>query len=472
MPFFGFNQHNLLRSPSLRQQFGLAQLPANLSLEQAIVEQQGDFSTDYDWVNFETVISTANDEVAIAQGELIDQWQENGRNFYHYKTSGNTEGDKIRNALAYLSGRYQVANRTVDGVNLAVYYHNNHQQNVEHMLAAMTATMQYANQCFGRYPAKDLRLVEVPRILRMTGYALPQVLLIGEHGGFRDDLSEQPNEHANFDQVYRRTAHEVAHQWWGHGLNGADQEGGSVLVETLAKYTELMLLEHKYGKEYVRRLLKHEHQRYFTSRARSTENEVPLYRADANYLIYSKGAIAMYALKEAMGEQVINSALRQLIDKYSYPKPPATTLDLIAALQAFAQPEQLQLIEQWFKEIVIDDLSITSASYQQLSDTLYQVDVCLKGQQQSLGGLAKSSLITDKKSVWLGILTAHPDELITRGSDVSVLKLEQVDIDSQNQCLSWTVIEKPSYVAIDPFYQLLDPERDNNVVVPIKSLLN
>jgi len=475
MPLFGFNRHNLLRSPSLRKQVGLAELPSELSLEQAIAKQQGDFSKEYDWVNFETVISTTSDEVAVAQGELIAQWQKNDRNFYHYKTNGTTkvsnDGDKIRNALAYLSGRYQVASNIVDGVNLAVYYHKNHSQNVEHTLAAMSDTMQYANQHFGRYPAKDLRLLEVPRILGLTGYALPQVMLISEHGGFRDELAAQPTADASFDQVYRRTAHEVAHQWWGHGLNGADQEGGSVLVETLAKYTELMLLEQKYGKEYVRRVLQHEHQRYFNGRARSTDNELPLYRADANHLIYSKGAITMYALKEALGEQVINKALRLLIENHSYPKPPATTLDLISALQAFAQTQHLPLVNRWFKQVVLDDLSIVSASYLPLSDNLYQVDVCLKSKAKSLDALGNASLITGNASIWFGVLTDHPDELITKGNDRAVLKLEQVNIGIENHCLRWTVNEQPSYVAIDPFYQVLDPERDNNVVVLMNHLL-
>jgi len=475
MPFFGFNKHNQLRSPSLRKQFALAELPVGKSLEQAISEQQGGFSIDYDWTNFETVISTSADEVAISHGELVAQWQENGRNFYHYKTNG-----KIRNALAYLSGRYLVTNRVVDGVNLEVYYHKNHQQNVEHTLDAMSATMEYANQNFSRYSAKDLRLLEAPRVLGLTGYALPQVMLISEHGGFRDDLTNNSNPHLNtnsnqrssFDQVYRRTAHEVAHQWWGHGLNGADQEGGSILVETLAKYTELVLLEQKYGREYVRKLLKHEHQRYFFGRARSSENELPLYRAAANHLIYSKGAIAMYALKEALGEESINKALRLLINKHSYPKPPATTLDLIAALKMFSPHAQETLVDLWFKNIEIDDLSIASASYQKLGDASYQVDVCLKIEQINESKLDVPKPTANKTPVWLGVLTSHPDELVTKDSDNEVIKLEQVNITNQEECLSWTVEEQPSHVAIDPFYNRLDQNRDNNVMVPVNALLN
>jgi len=486
MPFFGFNRNYTLQAPSRRKQLGLAEIPTQLTLEQAIAKHQGDFSKEYDWVNFETIISTSGDEVAISHGELVAQWQENGRNFYHYKTKGNaeenTDGDKIRNVIGYLSGRYQVASKFVDGVNLEVYYHKNHPENVEHTLGAMSDTMQYANEHFGRYPAKDLRLLEVPRILGLTGYALPQVMLISEHGGFRDQLGDeyndgmntQPNEYSSFDQVYRRTAHEVAHQWWGHGLNGADQEGGSILVETLAKYTELMLLEQKYGKEYVRRLLKHEHQRYFDGRARSTENERPLYRADANHLIYSKGAIAMYALKETLGEQVINSALRQLVDNYSYPKPPATTLDLISVLKAFAQAQHAPLVDRWFKQVVINDLSIVSASYQQLINGWYQVDVCLKSTAKNLSVLAEPLVKREKNSHWLGMLSTHPDKLITKGSDSSVIKLEKVSIDNnsgiENYCLSWNIKEQPNYVTIDPFYQVLDPDRNNNVVVPINSI--
>ena len=38
-----------------------------------------------DWVDLETVISTSPDQIAIAPGSLVREWQENGRRYFDYK---------------------------------------------------------------------------------------------------------------------------------------------------------------------------------------------------------------------------------------------------------------------------------------------------------------------------------------------------------------------------------------------------
>jgi ABC-type transport system involved in multi-copper enzyme maturation permease subunit len=472
MPFFGFNPHNQIKSASLREQEDLYILPKALTLEQAIFENSGDFSKDYDWASVKTVISTTNDQIAIAQGELLNQWQKNGRNYYQYSTVGNANNGKIRNLLAYVSGNYAVSSVEIDGIDLSVYYYPSHNQNVQHIKEAMRATVQYANRYFGHYPANSMNLMEVPNVLGITGYALPQMILLGEQAGFRDDLSKLQGGEKEFDQLFRRTAHEVAHQWWGHALNGAAQEGESVLAETLAKYTEMVLLERKYGSEYVRQLMRYEHQRYFTGRARSVDVEAPLYKADANHLIYSKGAIAMYALKDALGEQKINLALKSMIDNFTYPAVPATTLDLISALKDVSEGKQALLVDYWFKGIKIEDFSITSAEYLHLGDDLYQVDVCLRHSTLTSTGLDVGLKMNINLPVNVAILKEHPDSLITHNNKDSIQKLEHVTINEQSPCISWQVKGKPEYVAVDPLYHRLDSNRDNNSILLIENTDN
>jgi ABC-2 type transport system permease protein len=44
----------------------------------------------------------------------------------------------------------------------------------------------------------------------------------------------------DIDPVYYVTAHEVAHQWWGHQLNAANVQGSAILSETLSQYSALI----------------------------------------------------------------------------------------------------------------------------------------------------------------------------------------------------------------------------------------
>ena len=53
--------------------------------------------------------------------------------------------------------------------------------------------------------------------------------------------------------IGRFLAHETAHQWWGHAVVPANAEGATMLVESLTKYSELLVMERRYGRPTVRR---------------------------------------------------------------------------------------------------------------------------------------------------------------------------------------------------------------------------
>lgn len=54
------------------------------------------------------------------------------------------------------------------------------------------------------------------------------------------------------------TAHEVAHQWWGHQVGAANVQGSAIISESLSQYSALMIMEKKYGPEKIRKFLKYE----------------------------------------------------------------------------------------------------------------------------------------------------------------------------------------------------------------------
>ncbi len=58
----------------------------------------------------------------------------------------------------------------------------------------------------------------------------------------------------------------VGHQWWAHQVVGANMQGATVLSETLAQYTALMVMERQYGRDMMRKFLRYEMDRYLRSR--------------------------------------------------------------------------------------------------------------------------------------------------------------------------------------------------------------
>ena len=54
----------------------------------------------------------------------------------------------------------------------------------------------------------------------------------------RVDVSKE-----DIDYVFYVTAHEMAHQWWGHQVTAANVQGSTMLIESLSQYSALMVME-------------------------------------------------------------------------------------------------------------------------------------------------------------------------------------------------------------------------------------
>ena len=142
--------------------------------------------------------------------------------------------------------------------------------------------------------------------------------------GFIQNFNDADKDE-KIDVVTYITAHEIAHQWWAHQVIGADKQGMTLLSESFSQYSALLVMEKLYGKEQIRKFLKIELDRYLRSRGSEVVEELPLNRVEnQGYIHYQKGALAMYWLKEVVGENAVNTALKKLLAEYAFkPAPPA-----------------------------------------------------------------------------------------------------------------------------------------------------
>lgn len=452
LPGIGYNERLELGSDASRARYGLAARPARPRIEAEIAAHKGDFSDSYDWAQFDTVISTDPDQLAFAPGRLERTWNADGRRHFHYRT-----GQAVRNIGLFLSGRYQVTREMHDGVSVETYSHARHQVNVERMRHAARASLDYFQRQFGRYPHDHLRIVEVPASSGFTGFAAPGTILIGEHGGFTEDLRVDQAT----DQVTRRIAHEIGHQWWGHQVDPAPIEGGLVLVETLAKYSEMRIVEQVYGKQALQRLTDFELARYGRESARDSGGEMPLYRVqDEGYVMYSKGALVMQSLADSISADAVDAALRTLVQEHAYPRAPGTSLDLIAALVR-AAPDQAALIEEAFKQIVIYDLKAGPARYVRLADGRYEIKFEVSARKSSIDEAGHS---TDGALSQAFVIGVFADDRKTGQADALYWKAQRVG--AGKTAISVIVERKPALVAIEPALRLIERDRRDNFAEP------
>src|SRR4029077_8097489 len=135
---------------------------------------------------------------------------------------------------------------------------------------AIKASLDYYTTRFGPYQHKIVRIVEFPRYAAFA-QSLPNTIPYSEAIGFIARLGDPQD----IDYPFYVTAHEVAHQWWGHQLVGADARGATMLSETLAQYSAMMVMEKRYGPDNMRRFLEYELDKYLTGRSGERQRELP-----------------------------------------------------------------------------------------------------------------------------------------------------------------------------------------------------
>jgi len=193
--------------------------------------------------------------------------------------------------------------------------------------------------------------------------------------------------------VARDAAHEVAHHWWGGQVRGAAARGQDFLTESLANYGAMMVTEHAYGPEVAQRVYDFQMERYLVGRAEQS-HEVPVLDVEGQpYIAYRKGALAMYNLRQYIGEEAVNGALRRFVAKYRDAGPPyPTARDLYAELRAVTPDSLHTMLEDWFETVTVWDLGLERAVYEPSGAGQYVVTldiVASKGRADSLGALTE-----------------------------------------------------------------------------------
>jgi aminopeptidase N len=266
----------------------------------------------------------------------------------------------------------------------------------------------------------------------------------------------------DIDMVYYVVAHEMAHQWWAHQLIGANMQGATLLSETLAQYSALMVMEKEYGRDQMRKFLKYEMDNYLRSRGRELLKERPLLKVDANqgYVHYNKGSVVMYYLREMIGEDAVNRALRKVLERYAYqPAPYPTSYALVDALQAETPPELQYLIQDLFYDITLFSNRTLTANAVKRADGKYDVTLQVEARKFKADEKGNEKEVPAKDWIEIGAF-AKPAKGKKYGA---TLHRERVLMKSGQCTYTFTVDRAPEKAGIDPFMLLIDRIPDDNL---------
>lgn len=325
------------------------------------------------------------------------------------------------------------------------------------MIDSVKASLDYYSEQFSPYQHRQVRIIEFPRYASFA-QSFSNTIPYSEDIGFIADLRDKEA----IDYVYFVTAHEMAHQWWGHQLIPANVQGSAVLTETLAEYSAYMVMEKHLGKNHLRQFLKWEMDRYLSGRSKEVIEEMPLYKAEnQQYIHYQKGGIVMYSLRDRYGEKAINSALRKLLHKFQYAADTyPTTLDLLQFIKAELPKSEYDFVDELFKKITIFDLKMKSATATKLENGHYQLTLTVEAKKFYADGQGEETEQALSEPFDIGVFSKNPDEV--EGTD-HILYFSKQSIHSGINTLSIEVDKKPEYAGVDPYIKMIDRDSDDNL---------
>jgi len=454
-PSFGYQSSREMADRNLRRKHGLPERDRMPPLRRDCGDlcRNTYISNFSDWVTMETVISTSEDQTAVAPGSRVREWSEGGRRYFDYVLDHPSLG-----FASFISADYQVARDRWDGVDIEVYYDAKHPYNVDKMLNSVRKSLAYNSESFGPYRHRQARIIEFPRYASFA-QAFPGTMPYSEGIGFIARIEEEDD----IDMVFYVTAHEMAHQWWAHQVIGAEVEGATLLSETLAQYSAIMTMEREYGRDQIHKFLKYEMDRYLRTRGSETLKEKPLLRVDASqgYIHYRKGSVVLYYLKEMIGEDRVNAALRDLVDSWAYRGPPyPTAYELVDRLRA-QTPDSLQyLITDLFEEITLfDDRVVGDPSVEETGDGRWRVSFEVRTGKIRADSVGAETQIPMDDYLDVAVF-AEPEEGRDRGR---MLASERRRFTGGRHTIELTVDEPPYEVGIDPSFFLIDRIPDDNL---------
>ncbi|HEU4886444.1 MAG TPA: M1 family aminopeptidase, partial [Thermoanaerobaculia bacterium] len=452
LPFIGYQPGFEVTHEGERKDYGLPPRPPLPRPGDAGASRFWSPFRDGDRIHIETIVGTAADQTAVVPGMLHRSWTENNRRYVHYRrrVPENFAASVFSAKYAVAKGRWTPSGGgSGQSVDLEIFHHPPHRANLDRMMSGMQSALDYYTSAFGPYPYREMRIIEVPPY-SIHGRAFPSSV------GFAELNFINRQEPGLVDLTFFGTAHEVAHQWWGGQVRPAYAKGRGFVSEALANYSAMLVTEKVLGPAEAQRVYDYQMNRYLQKRG-ETGKDVPLLEVDEHpHVAYGKGAVALYTLREHIGNEAMNTALRRFLGKYRGSGPPyPTSLDLYAELRAVTPPSLYPLLTDLFETMTLWDVKTQSAAARRLPDGKYEVTLEVTAQKLRADNIGVETPTPMNDLVEVGVFAPGKDD---------PLYLTRHRIRTGKQTIRIIVPQEPSRAGVDPYRKLIERERGDNVV--------
>lgn len=167
----------------------------------------------------------------------------------------------------------------------------------------------------------------------------------------------------------------------------------------------------------------------------------------------------MYALRDYIGEDRINQALRKYLAEDAFVGPPfPNSLGLIEALREVTPEEQQYLIEDLFETITLYDNRCEEAVVSAEDDGTYRVALDVQSHKMRSDGRGVETEIPHDDWIEIGVYGEKGDD----GED-AVLYMKKHRLSSGENTIEVVVDARPVRAGVDPRHLLIDRVPEDNV---------
>lgn len=469
---FGNLGQGFLSNPDTRRKYDLGervQWPERDDMAARRKHLLTSFSGFADYVDFDAEVCTIEAQIPVAPGKFRNETIENGRRCRTYQSI-----NPILNFFSFLTAEYEIrkdvwADDKGHSVDLEIYFHPEHDFNIDLMFDAMKTSMDTYHEVFSPYQYAQLRIMEFP--FASFAQAFAGTVPFSENIGFVQDPGDAEDP-KRVDFATYVTMHEIGHQWFAHQVIGAFAKGSNLLSEGLTENATMLAYERHYDFAKARRM--HEERstvQYLTARTFERDDEPVLAEAEGQgYLNYNKTSWVFWGMRGIIGNEPVQRAVKRFLIEHGADKgaPYPTTLELIAILKEETDPQYHGLIDDYWNKITFWDLSFQQdvdveivAEGDRFTVTI-PLSVDKKYASEEDGKETSVSEIDDaalNEFIQIGFYTEDPEDDL----GANPMKLETLRVSEADSTVSVTLDERPTHIVLDPARRLIERNINDNV---------
>ncbi|MDY7023259.1 MAG: peptidase, partial [Cyanobacteriota bacterium] len=436
LPFVGYTKMVEHKKAWLREKLDLPPLDERMrEHNDPIGRSQGLMLTHLGWGKTDITVGTSEDQIAVAAGELVKQWESNGRNYFQYQST--TPG---RQKFTIFSGQYAVYRNNNYRIPIEIYYHPQHQQNVELIAEQVGKALEFYEQKFGEYPFEQVRVVEFVYYDGMV-FSEGGVIGIPEVLVWKSEAQGLGKE-----SIIDWVTYLFGYSWWEDQIISADVAGGMTIREALSSYASSLYQRSRRTPEEQHLARQQQMRDYFRDLGKIDFKEPPLIDVYNELPIARfKGGMVLEQIENLIGQDALLAGIQDFLQTYRYqPEPYPTVLDLQNAILKQTSPANQEIIRDLFANVVTYQVGLADAVYESLPNGKYKVKLNVEAQKIYTKDLGQQESTVLDFPVQVSLLNQNREPIFS----------EPYKIYDQQATLEIILDEQPIYAAVDRDYIL------------------